>query len=154
MEYRVLGPDWAGRLAALERRCFTVPWTEGMFREELENPMALLWGCVEGEELLGYLGLQWILDQGEILSVAVLPPARRRGIGRGLLELALEECGSRNLASVTLEVRAGNMPAQRLYESYGFVPVGRRKNYYTLPREDAILMTLEFEHGTEAAGSM
>ena len=141
MEFSVLDRFWAERLARLERRCFSVPWTKGMFREELENPSARLWGCVEEGELLGYLGLQWVLDQGEILSVAVDPSCRRRGIARRLLALALEECERRALLSLSLEVRQSNEAARALYRGFGFETVGRRKNYYTLPREDAILMT-------------
>ncbi len=136
-----LTAEWTARMTALERACFSVPWTEGMVREELENPRCAVLGVTEGERLLGYLALSSVLDEGTIDNVAVEPSLRRRGLGARLMEAALEEAARQSLSFVTLEVRESNGAAQALYRRYGFLPVGRRRRYYSLPEEDAILMT-------------
>ena len=98
--------------------------------------------CLDGDTLAGYIVLSIVLDEGSIDNVAVVPEFRRRGIADLLLSHAEEQGRALELAFLTLEVRSRNEPAIRLYEKHGFVEVGRRKNYYEKPREDAILMTL------------
>ena len=93
--------------------------------------------------LLGYAVLSVILDEGNLDNIAVARPARRRGVGDALLSV-LTGFGREHLACLMLEVRASNAPAIALYEKHGFAAVGRRKNYYDAPREDAVLMTLTF----------
>ena len=91
-----------------------------------------------------------VLDEGYITNVAVRPECRRNGIAQKLLQVFLDFAQAHKLAFLTLEVRASNYGAIALYGSRGFRGVGRRKNYYEHPREDAIIMTREFEqHGTE-----
>lgn len=133
------------QIAALEQTCFSHPWTEAMLQEELWNDSAVIIAA-EGEDgtVLGYAGLQTVLDEGYINNVAVSPDFRRQGIA-GELIAAFVRFGQAKLAFLTLEVRASNAPAIALYEKYGFQEAGRRKNYYDDPKEDAILMTLEFE---------
>ena len=140
------------QVAALENICFPAdPWSEALFREALDNPSAaILLAQGEGGALLGYAVLSTVLDEGNLDNIAVAPDCRRRGVADALLS-ALTAFGRARLACLMLEVRASNGPAIALYEKHGFQAVGRRKNYYTAPREDAVLMTLEFEHGTEAA---
>ena len=106
----------------------------------------------EGENgaVLGYAGLQTVLDEGYINNVAVDEKFRRQGIADELIA-AFVRFGQARLAFLTLEVRASNAPAIALYAKHGFVEVGRRKNYYDDPKEDALLMTLFFAHGTETA---
>jgi ribosomal-protein-alanine N-acetyltransferase len=99
----------------------------------------LLWE--EEGSLLGYAWYEFVLDEGSVGDVAVAPEARRRGIGRALTEAMLADAGERGLATLTLEVRQSNASARALYESCGFREVGRRKNYYEKPREDALLLT-------------
>ena len=132
-------------VAALERRCFPAdPWSEALFQASLENPgAAVLLAQGEDGAVLGYAVLSVVLDEGNLDNIAVAPDARRRGVADALLG-ALTGFGREHLALLTLEVRASNAPAIALYEKYGFVPVGRRKNYYDAPREDAVLMTLTF----------
>lgn len=139
------------QIAALEKECFSHPWSEEMLLDELWNDSAVII-TAEGEDgtVLGYAGLQTVLDEGYINNVAVAPDYRRQGVA-GELIAAFIRFGKAKLAFLTLEVRASNTPAIRLYEKYGFAEAGRRKNYYDDPKEDAILMTLEFEHETEAA---
>ncbi|MDD6160482.1 MAG: ribosomal protein S18-alanine N-acetyltransferase [Oscillospiraceae bacterium] len=139
------------QIAALERACFSHPWSEDMLREELWNDSAVII-VAEGEDgtVLGYAGLQTVLDEGYINNVAVDERFRRMGVADAIIS-AFVRFGREKLAFLTLEVRASNAPAIALYAKHGFAEVGRRKNYYDDPREDAVLMTLEFEHGTETA---
>ncbi len=139
------------QVAALEKICFPAdPWSEALFRDALDSPRtAVLLAEGEGGAVLGYAVLSVILDEGSLDNIAVHPGWRRQGVADALLS-ALIGFGRGRLAVLTLEVRSSNAPAIALYKKHGFVPVGRRKNYYTAPKEDAILMTLEFSHGTEA----
>lgn len=145
------------QVAALEKRCFPAdPWSENIFRSALDNPgTAILLARGEDGTLLGYAVLYTVLDEGNLDNIAVVPEFRRRGVADALLD-ALTGYGREHLARLMLEVRASNAPALALYEKHGFAAVGRRKNYYEKPREDAVLMTLDFEkenyHGTETAG--
>ncbi len=141
-----MGPEHIPQVAALERACFPAdPWSEALFREALDNPAAaVLLAQGEGGSLLGYAVVSAVLDEGNLDNIAVAPDVRRQGVGDALMK-ALTGFARENLAVLTLEVRVSNAPAIALYEKYGFAPVGRRKNYYSVPREDALLMTLTFE---------
>ena len=134
------------QIAALEKVCFPAdPWSGELFRAALESPHAVLLAA-EGEngEVLGYAVLSAVLDEGNLDNIAVAPCVRRQGVADALLS-ALMDFGRERLSVLMLEVRASNLPAIALYEKHGFVPVGRRKNYYDAPKEDAILMTLELK---------
>ncbi|HIT32963.1 MAG TPA: ribosomal protein S18-alanine N-acetyltransferase [Candidatus Enterenecus stercoripullorum] len=139
------------QIAAIERSCFSHPWSEEMLREELWNDSAAVI-VAQGEDgsVLGYAGVNTVLDEGYINNVAVAECSRRQRVADGLIA-ALVRFGQAKLAFLTLEVRASNAPAIALYAKHGFREAGRRKNYYDDPKEDAIIMTLEFDHGTEAA---
>lgn len=147
-------PMTAARLpqvAALEKICFPAdPWSAEIFRAALDNPgVAILLALGEDGAVLGYAVLSVVLDEGNLDNIAVAPEARRRGVADALLS-ALTGFGRDRLSALMLEVRASNAPAIALYGKHGFASVGRRKNYYDAPKEDAILMTLEFKHGIEA----
>lgn len=131
-------------LAALERECFSHPWSENSLAETMGNGRSLFLLAEREDEPLGYLGMEYVLDEGGITNVAVFAAHRRQGVAAALLGELLRRAAALGLATVTLEVRAGNAPAVALYQKHGFVPVGRRKNYYTSPTEDAILMTHTF----------
>ena len=133
---------WLPAIAALERQCFSDPWSVEMLRPELPDDSHEFLLAVEGEELLGYVGLMTVLDEGYLSNIAVSPEHRRQGIAEALLKALLMRARARKLAFVTLEVRAGNTPAQTLYRKLGFTEVGVRRGYYEHPREDAVLMTL------------
>jgi len=133
------------QVAALEKLCFPAdPWSRALFRAALDGSGAaiLLAEGADGE-VLGYVVLSAVLDEGNLDNIAVHPDCRRQGVADALLAALTGFCRGR-LAVLTLEVRASNAPAIALYEKHGFIPVGRRKNYYAAPREDAILMTLTF----------
>ena len=131
-------------VAALERACFSRPWSEESLQAELWNDSAVVI-VAEGEDgsVLGYAGLQTVLDEGYINNVAVDEKFRRQGIADELIK-AFVRFGEANLAFLTLEVRASNAPAIALYAKHGFTEAGRRKNYYEAPKEDAVLMTRHF----------
>ena len=130
-------------IATIERLCFSTPWTEAMLEQELYNDTASYLVAEEDGKIVGYAGLHVVLDEGYIDNVAVLPEYRRQGLARRLIEVYCR-FGEVNLAFLTLEVRASNEAAIALYESLGFHPEGRRKDYYQKPKEDAILMTRRF----------
>ena len=143
--------EYLDEVAELERICFTTPWSRNMLAEELDNYLsAFLVALDDNGKVAGYAGLQAVLDEGYITNVAVRPDCRKQGVASKLLQVFLDFAQANHLAFLTLEVRASNYPAIALYGSRGFRGVGRRKNYYEHPREDAIIMTREFEqHGTE-----
>ena len=133
------------QVAALEKVCFPAdPWSGELFRAALESPhTALLAAEKEDGGVLGYAVLSAVLDEGSLDNIAVSPHCRRRGVADALLS-ALTDLGRTGLSVLLLEVRASNRPAIALYEKHGFVPVGQRRNYYNAPKEDALLMTLDF----------
>lgn len=132
----------ADRMSELEKLCFPVPWSRGMVRDELTNDIGYYVGAEEDGLLVGYAGMQIIIDEGYITNVAVDPGYRRRGIADALLRALRSRADERALSFMTLEVRRSNLAAQRLYEKHGFSAAGVRKNYYRKPTEDAIIMTL------------
>ena len=147
MEYQLVPMDRShlAGVAALERLCFAVPWNEAMLEEELYNDTAsFIVAKADDGEVLGYAGLHVILDEGYIDNVAVRPEYRRQGIADRLLDVFCR-FGQAHLAFLTLEVRPSNTAAVALYEKHGFHEAGRRKNYYTDPVEDALLLTREFQ---------
>ena len=142
--------DHLDEVAELERICFTTPWSRNMLVEELQNDCAAFLVALDDEgHVAGYAGLQVILDEGYITNVAVQPEYRRQGVAGQLLAVFLNFAKGNHLAFLTLEVRASNYGAIALYGGLGFRSVGRRKNYYEHPKEDAIIMTKEFTDGTE-----
>ena len=144
-----LTADHLDEVAELERICFSAPWSRNMLAEELDNALsALLVALDDSDRVVGYAGVQVILDEGYITNVAVRPECRRQGIAGKLLDVFLNFAEGNKLAFLTLEVRESNHAAIILYGRHGFRSVGRRRNYYEHPREDAIIMTKEFTNGT------
>ena len=149
-----MNADHLDEIAELEQVCFSTPWSRNMLAEELDNACsAFLVALDDGGHVAGYAGLQVILDEGYITNVAVQPEYRRQGVAGQLLAVFLSFAKGNHLAFLTLEVRASNYGAIALYGGLGFRSVGRRKNYYEHPKEDAIIMTKEFDYGAEAANA-
>lgn len=144
MELIPMNPSHVAQVAALERVCFTDPWSEASVAGELANELSLWLVAVEGETVLGYVGSQTVLDSTDILNVAVSPDHRDCGIGRALLTELEQRLRQQGVTEVLLEVRPSNAPAIALYTSLGFVQVGRRPNYYLNPREDALILKKEW----------
>ncbi len=126
-------------LVEIEEQCFNSGYAEKTFLKELENKIATYIVAVDGEAVLGYIGLWNICGGADIIDVAVGKDFRRRGIGEGLISKMLEVCRKEEIFEVNLEVRASNIAAQNLYQKMGFSEVGLRKLYYE-NKEDAILM--------------
>ena len=147
MNYKLVPMDKShlSQVAAIERECFSHPWSEALLEQELYNDMISL-VVAEGEDgtVLGYGEVRAVLDEGTLEKIAVAPAYRRRGVAEAILS-AYIRFGKANLAFLTLEVRESNTPAIGLYEKLGFETVGRRKNYYREEHEDALLMTVEFK---------
>ena len=131
------------RLEQLERMCFSRPWSKKMLAEELDNQCAAFLVAVEPEteKAVGYAGLLVVADEGYITNVAVDPSCRRQGVAARLLQVFDNFAKGNHLAFLTLEVRPSNAAAIALYEGFGFREVGRRRNYYDLPKEDALILT-------------
>ena len=141
--------DHLEELEKLERICFSRPWSRKMLAEELENQCAAFLvaeDSVSGR-VLGYAGLMVVADEGYITNVAVFPEYRRQGIAAQILQVFVQFAAANHLAFLTLEVRPSNAAAIALYQGFGFEEVGRRKNYYDLPKEDALILTKYFETG-------
>ena len=133
----------------IEERCFPDPWSEGIFRSALGDELCF-WLVSESDGVvIGYSGMQSVLDEGYIDNVAVDPGFRRQGAASALLEALIAEAKRRELRFLSLEVRAGNEGAIALYTAFGFLPVGRRKGYYLRPPEDALIMTKSFDEVAE-----
>lgn len=131
------------RLEQLERMCFSRPWSKKMLAEELDNQCAAFLVAVEPEteKAVGYAGLLVVADEGYITNVVVDPSCRRQGVAAQLLQVFDNFAKGNHLAFLTLEVRPSNAAAIALYEGFGFREVGRRRNYYDLPKEDALILT-------------
>lgn len=130
------------QIEKLEKQCFSVPWTRQALVSQLPDDMHIFIAAFDdGGNVLGYVGMMYVLDEGYISNVAVSPEYRRHGIADKLIEALVSRANEKDLSFVTLEVRQSNAPAIELYRKNGFSNVGLRKNYYNKPTEDAILMT-------------
>lgn len=136
-----LGENHIEKLALIEKECFSTPWSENALREELENFHARFLVAVCDGEVSGYIGAHNILGEVYITNVAVSEKHRRKGMGEKLINSLISLCESENAEFITLEVRESNKPAINLYKKMNFKDVGKRKNFYENPKEDAILMT-------------
>ena len=133
------------QIAALEKICFSDPWSERSIASELDNKLAFWLVAVEGESVTGYIGSQTVMEETDMMNVAVHPDFRRQGIAEALVSGLVEHLKTMGSHCLTLEVRASNAPAIALYEKLGFAEIGRRKNYYRNPREDALILRKEWE---------
>ena len=133
------------QVAQLEKLCFSDPWSENSVAYELTNPLSLWLVCVEDDRVAGYVGSQTVMDESDMMNIAVHPDFRRRGMAEQLVEALVGELKHKGSHCLTLEVRASNTPAIALYEKLGFQQVGLRKNYYRNPREDALILRKEWD---------
>lgn len=140
----MLPPDLEAAVET-DRLCLSRPWSESVWREELESPLGLylLLEVSDGpvRHPVGHVGLKLIVDEAHVMTIAVRPAHRREGHARTLIRAALGLAAEKGAFFVHLEVRPSNAPARALYGSLGFVETGRRKRYYG--DEDALLLTLD-----------
>ena len=138
--------EHVAQVAALEKLCFgTEAWSENSVASELNNQLALWVVAVDGDRVAGYVGSQTVCDETDMMNIAVHPDYRRQKLGTALITNLIEALAKRGSHSLTLEVRASNDPAIAMYTLYGFEQVGRRKNYYRNPKEDALILRKEWE---------
>lgn len=133
------------QMARIERQCFSDPWSRQALAGELESPLSRYFVCVEDGQVLGYLGTRMVLEECQIVNVAVRPDCWRQGIGRRLMQALFRSARRQGMEWVGLEVRQSNLPAIRLYQCFGLEICGVRPGYYQNPREDALLMEGSFQ---------
>lgn len=139
----------------VEEACFSIPWTKKDFEREIyENKMAVYRVALLNNKVVGYAGMWHVVNEGHITNVAVLEQYRREKVGSKLIEEMIQIAEQREMIGLTLEVRIGNLAAQRLYTKYGFRPEGFRKKYYADTGEDAVIMWKYFPiyEGYETCG--
>lgn len=141
MEIRKLNTDHAAQVHRILSASFSNPWSLETVGTLLRSDKATCFGAFDGDLMTGYAALEWVLDEGSLTDIAVLPEYRGRGIARLLMNVLIDEAQERRLQFVLLEVRESNTAAINLYRSFGFEQVGRRKKYYSDPCEDGLLMT-------------
>ena len=132
------------QVAQLEKLCFSAPWSENSISSELTNPLSCWLVALDGDRVAGYVGSQTVLDESDMMNIAVDPQYRRQGIAQALVEELVKCLARKGSRCLTLEVRASNAGAIALYGKLGFVQVGLRKNYYRNPREDAMILRKEW----------
>lgn len=133
------------QVAELEKLCFSDPWSEKSIGSELENKLAYWLVSVKDGCVTGYVGSQTVMGETDMMNIAVHPDHRRQGIAEELVSALVSDLKQQGSHCLTLEVRASNLPAQKLYEKLGFVLAGRRPRYYHNPREDALILRKEWE---------
>ena len=133
------------QVAALEKQCFSDPWSENSVASELENPLSLWLIAEENGAVCGYVGSQTVLDETDMMNIAVHPDCRRKGIAAALITELVSRLKARGSRVLRLEVRESNFSAIALYEALGFTQLGLRKNYYRNPKENALILGKEWE---------
>lgn len=133
------------QIAALEKLCFADPWSEMSIASELQSIWSHWLVALEEEQVVGYVGSQSSIDEADIMNIAVHPDFRRKGIAEALINRLAADLKARSIHALMLEVRVSNNSAIALYEKLGFREVGRRKNYYRNPKEDALILRKEWE---------
>jgi len=142
MEISRMTIDDIPKIAEMERTYFSQPWSEHTLSEAFADEKYLIFVCKEEEKVLGYCGLLCMGPEADIVFVCTEASARRRGIGESLMNACITEGKSCGVTDVFLEVRESNAPARAMYRKIGFEETGIRKNYYELPKENAVIMHL------------
>lgn len=154
ISYRPMTLADVPRVHEIDRLSFALPWSERSYRFELiENKSSVTWVAETAQpvqetagaptKVVGMIVIWAILDEAHVATIATHPDFRGQGIGQRLLALGLLQAHERGARLAYLEVRRGNLVAQRLYEQFGFKVVGERLRYYKDNNEDALLMTLD-----------
>ena len=146
MEIRLATIEDAHAIYEIEQQSFSVPWRLESVLAELEGVANKLYMVIcEENHIVGYAGAWLVYDEGQITNIAVLPSARGKGYGSKLTKQLINECFSRGMHEIFLEVRISNLAALAMYRNLGFSVKGIRKDYYSEPTEDAYIMSLVSE---------
>jgi ribosomal-protein-alanine N-acetyltransferase len=149
LAFRAMTEGDLPRILEIERAGFLHPWSETLLRNELaqawSHPLVALERGPDGERIVGYLVWWLVHDEVHVLNVGTAPEARRRGVGRALMEEAVRHGRQKGARLATLEVRRSNAAAIALYRALGYQQAGVRPRYYAEENEDAIVMTLRFD---------
>ena len=146
MEIRLATIEDAHAIYEIEQQSFSVPWRLESVLAELEGAANKLYMVIcEDDHIVGYAGAWLVYDEGQITNIAVLPSARGKGYGSKLTKQLIDECFSRGMHEIFLEVRISNLAALAMYRNLGFSVKGIRKDYYSEPTEDAYIMSLVSE---------
>lgn len=131
------------QIAALEKACFSDPWSDKSIASELANEYSLWLVEEQDGRLAGYVGSQAAPPEADVMNLAVAPDSRRQGLGRALMCELMRRLRENGMESLSLEVRESNSPALTLYTKLGFRQVGKRPRYYVNPTEDALILRKE-----------
>lgn len=142
MEIRRMTEADLKQVCAIENETFSDPWSEADFRNSLLDDKNDYLVVEIDSKIAAYCGFWGVVGEGDIFNVAVKKEYRRQHIGEAMLKALIEKGVARGITSYTLEVRISNEPAIQLYESLGFLRAGIRKDFYTKPKEDAVIMWL------------
>ena len=145
MEYALMSADHVSQVAQLEKECFYDPWSENAIASELKNPLSLWLVALDDGRVVGYVGSQSVMGEADMMNIAVTSQYRRMGVAQELVQRLVAALREKDVYSLALEVRSSNEPAKALYSKLGFLPVGRRPNYYRNPKEDALILRKEWE---------
>ena len=138
----------ASQIAEIENVCFALPWSEKSISDFIGESNTLILVAVYKNLIVGYIGMYHSFGESDITNVAVLPQYRNNGIAGRLINALRDYCRSNGITKVRLEVRQSNNPAISLYKKHGFYEVGVRNNFYSHPKENAVLMDLDIESAT------
>ena len=140
-DVKIFSTEHIPEAAEIERLCFSEPWSENSLAYMCsENPFAIAVVDRENGRLAAYGGVQYVLDEGNIVNIATHPDYRRRGLATVVMRELEARLSNKGVLTVYLEVRQSNLPARKLYEKEGYVPSRVIKNYYRFPAEDAVEM--------------
>ena len=142
LRFEPLASEHIPAVVEIEKVSNPSPWSEVSFRKELDNPQSVFLVALSGSRVVGFGGMWLVIDEAHITTLAVAADSRKAGIGRALMLELLSRAAAKGMLCSTLEVRASNEPAIRLYESLGYRATARRKAYYPENREDAVVMWL------------
>ena len=154
MTFREMTVEDLEQVMEIENQLFSVPWTKEGYFTFLTRDDTMFLVVEEKGKILGYCGLLMVLDEGDVTNVAVCRERQREGIGNFLVSSLLRLAGDQGISMIHLEVRSGNETAIRLYERLGFQRDGIRRNYYSDPEEDAVLMTWHSHLGEKKRGDV
>lgn len=144
---RRMEPADLEQVAELEKVCFAENWSYGLLESGIHSPFDVYYVYEQETRILGYCNLRLLAGEGEVQRIAVLPEYRRLGLARKMMEAMVNYARNNRAVSISLEVRESNIPARKLYETYGFAAEAVRKGYYRNPSEDALIMWKRDLHG-------